>query len=118
MMSMENPRRDSISGGGGGAATATSSVFGDPNLFGTSSDLPSTSCSSPSSTLLSKPLTSAPPMTTATATTNVMGTMMTQTNVQTESPASFRVVDLPTTMVGGGYVQGGYGVGAESQQQQ
>jgi hypothetical protein len=117
MMSMENPRRDSISGGGGGgAATATSSVFGDPNLFGTSSDLPSTSCSSPSSSLLSKPLTSTPPMTTAT--TNVMGTMMSQTNVQTESPASFRVVDLPTTMVGGGYVQGGYGVGAESQQQQ
>jgi len=110
LMSMENPRRDS-----NGASVA--SVFGDPNsLFNAaaSSDLSTTgtsSSSSPSSSLLSKPLSSTPPM---------MG-MMTNTNVQTDSPASFSVVDLPAMV--GGYVQGGYGGGSstnttQTQQQQ
>jgi transcription factor STE12 len=114
LMSMENPRRDS------NGATVVS-VFGDSinSLFSAaaSSDLftgaTSTSSSSPSSSsLLSKPLSSTPPM---------MG-MMTNTNVQTDSPASFSVVDLPTMV--GGYVQGGYGGGggssttSETQQQQ
>ena len=108
MMSMENPRRDS---NGAGA-----SVFGDhSSLFTptagttttTSSDLSSTtSSSSPSSSLLSKPLSSTPP---------TMG-MLTNTNVQTDSPASFSVVDLPTVMGSSvvGYVQGGYGGGGGS----
>jgi transcription factor STE12 len=119
MMSMENPRRDSSNG----ASTSAASVFGDPtSLFTpigagpTSSDLSTTtttsSSSSPSLSLLSKPLTSTPP---------TMGMMTgSGTNVQTDSPASFSVVDLPTTMVvgsGGGYVQGGYG-GSSSQTQQ
>ena len=114
MMSMENPRRDS---NGAGA-----SVFGDPNnLFNgttttttsTTSDLPTCS-SSPSSSLLSKPLTSTPPTM----------SMMTSGNVQTDSPASFSVVDLPGTMVGvgvggyGGYGGGGSGSGQQQQQQQ
>ena len=107
LMSMENPRRDS---------NGANVVFGDPNsLFsgGPSSELSTgagaaaaSTSSSPSSSLLSKPLSSTPPM---------MVGMMTNTNVQTDSPASFSVVDLPTMV--GGYVQGGYAGGGSSTSQ-
>ena len=97
MMSMDNSRRDSVSGAGGGAAGGGGSgggIFGD-SLFAATSDLPSSSTSPPTN-----------------------GTM---SNVQTDSPASFNV-DLPLSYSGssGSYVtthQQGYG-GSSAQSQQ